>query len=299
MQPPVTVIIPTYNRHLLIEQAIYSVILQTYSNWELIIVDDGSTDDTVQSIKRINDKRIRILELPHCGNIAQLRNTGVMNASGEWLAFLDSDDVWLPHKLEIQIQALSIHNKLWSYGKFEMIDEHGETLPFKYGHFRPYSGWIIKKLIINEASVAISSLVVQKAVFDKLGGFDTNPGLFCREDYEFILRLSINAEALTIAELITRVREHSNRSTNTFINGAERTANVFKFFYDNCTDIHLKKLVFQQYAYHLANAAERNLYQKKYLRAIKYFTKAIASGDKPRHLLSSFKHGFIKHKGAN
>ena len=99
----VTVVIPTYNRYSFIREAIESVIAQTYSNWELIIVDDGSTDDTATYIKSIPDKRIHLLELQHCGNIAMLRNIGAKSASGQWITFLDSDDMWVPEKLETQL----------------------------------------------------------------------------------------------------------------------------------------------------------------------------------------------------
>src|ERR1700750_1510306 len=102
-QPLVTVVIPTYNRLTLVQQAIASVIAQTYSNWELIIVDDGSDDGTREDIISMNDPRIKLLTKPHVGNIAFLRNAGVDEGSGEWLAFLDSDDLWLPRKLETQL----------------------------------------------------------------------------------------------------------------------------------------------------------------------------------------------------
>src|SRR5580765_5393661 len=99
--PLVTVVIPTYNRLALVQQAIASVIAQTYRNWELIIVDDGSDDGTPEAIISINNPRIKLVTKSHVGNIALMRNAGVDEGSGEWLAFLDSDDIWLPQKLEI------------------------------------------------------------------------------------------------------------------------------------------------------------------------------------------------------
>jgi glycosyltransferase involved in cell wall biosynthesis len=99
--PLVTIVIPTYNRATLVQQAIASVIAQTYSHWELMIVDDGSDDGTSEAINAVNDSRIRILKMKHMGNIASLRNIGVKEGTGEWLAFLDSDDILIPRKLGI------------------------------------------------------------------------------------------------------------------------------------------------------------------------------------------------------
>src|SRR5437588_8447788 len=101
----------------LIMEAIGSVMAQTYSNWELMVVDDGSTDDTVTAIRAIIDPRIRVIELHHTGHMGILRNTGVEKGFGEWIAFLDSDDTWLPKKLEIQVSALQTTGNRWCYGK--------------------------------------------------------------------------------------------------------------------------------------------------------------------------------------
>jgi glycosyltransferase involved in cell wall biosynthesis len=290
----VSIIIPVYNRCSLIRQTIESVLAQTFTNWELIIVDDGSTDNTVDAVNSIQDPRITILLVSHCGNIATLRNSGVQNSSGNLIAFLDSDDLWVPQKLEIQLKAIKENNAQWCYAGFELIDETGKSIPLKYGFYHPYSGWIIEKLLTYEATANISSLILQRSIFDIAGGFNSDPKLFCREDYEFILRLALHAEACAIDSTLVRVREHHGRTTNTLTNGPEYTANVYKHFYNICNNKNLKALTQKQYARHLAEAAEKNLFQKKYSRAIKYFTKAIIKGDNPAHLLLSFKRGLAR-----
>jgi glycosyltransferase involved in cell wall biosynthesis len=292
----VSIIIPVYNRYLLIREAIESVLAQTFSNWELIIVDDGSTDNTVDAVNSIQDPRIHILSPPHCGNIATLRNIGVQNSSGDLIAFLDSDDLWIPQKLETQMEGMKKNNAQWSYAGFELIDETGKSIPIKYGNYYPFSGWIIEKLITYEATANISSLILQRSLFDKVGGFNSDPKLFCREDYEFTLRLALHAEACAIDSVLVRIRDHEGRTTNTLTNGPEYTSNVYKHFYDICNDKYLKTLTQKQYARHLAEAAEKNLSEKKYSRAIKYFAKAVIKGDNPSHLLLSFKRGL---KGIN
>jgi glycosyltransferase involved in cell wall biosynthesis len=141
--PLISIVIPTYNRLILVQQAITSIVTQTYSNWELIVVDDGSDDGTNEAVC-IPDQRIRFLAMNRTGNIAALRNAGVQVSNGTWLAFLDSDDVWVPQKLEIQMKLLLKEGKRWGYGGFELMDEGMQTIPNKAGIFHPYSGWLLR-----------------------------------------------------------------------------------------------------------------------------------------------------------
>src|SRR5579872_6073093 len=203
MQPFITIVIPTYNRLPLVRQAIESVLRQTYGNWELIIVDDGSGDDTVKTIRSIPDSRIRVLELPHCGNIAVLRNTGVKAGSGKWLAFLDSDDIWVPQKLEMQLRTMQAGHR-WSYGRFELMNEKMQPIPNKDGKYRAFSGWIIREVLTCEASVNIGTLIVERSLFNEVGCFNPESRLICREDYEFVLRLALHAETVASPELLAR-----------------------------------------------------------------------------------------------
>src|SRR6266487_2699709 len=101
--PLVSVIIPTFNREAYLREAIESVFAQTYSNWELIVADDGSTDGTRAYLASVTDRRTHVIELEHCGTPARLRNTALARAQGTYVAFLDSDDLWAPEKLELQI----------------------------------------------------------------------------------------------------------------------------------------------------------------------------------------------------
>lgn len=106
LSPLVSIILPTYNRALCIERAVSSVICQTLSNWELIIIDNNSTDNTVELIDNFKDVRISITKIENNGIVARSRNLGISLASGTFVAFLDSDDWWVPEKLEIAVSAL-------------------------------------------------------------------------------------------------------------------------------------------------------------------------------------------------
>src|SRR5690625_4573905 len=102
----ISVIMPVYNRQETVEQAIQSVLDQTYPHFEFIIVDDGSTDSTKEVIRQVKDPRIRLIENATSIGAAAARNIGVEHAVYDWLAFQDSDDVWLPQKLEKQLKVL-------------------------------------------------------------------------------------------------------------------------------------------------------------------------------------------------
>ncbi len=108
-QPLVSVIIPTYNRAELVARAINSVIAQTYQNWEILLIDDNSQEDIAAVVKRINSDRLSYYR--HAANQggSAARNTGIRHAQGKYLAFLDSDDVWLPDKLKLQLEAILLH----------------------------------------------------------------------------------------------------------------------------------------------------------------------------------------------
>ena len=111
--PKVSVIIPTYNRSKYVTKAIDSVLAQTYRDFEIIVVDDGSTDNTKEVLKPYTD-RIKYLYQENTG-VSAARNAGIRAAGGQWIAFLDSDDEWLPEKLSIQMDYLSRHNEIVAF----------------------------------------------------------------------------------------------------------------------------------------------------------------------------------------
>ena len=230
INPLITVVIPTYNRASLVLKAIGSVLNQTYTNLELVIADDGSTDRTKQTILSLEDPRIKYIELPHTGKIGKVRNAGVAAGKGEWVAFLDSDDEWKSRKLELQIEKIKQTGKRWCYGKFELMDEAGNTVPAKTGIYRPVSGWVAEKLLTNEVAVVICTLLVERKLFDETGGFNTDDRLAYRDDYEFAIRLSLKEEAAALPEVLVRVLEHAGRGTNSIEHAHERSIAPYTVF---------------------------------------------------------------------
>lgn len=130
MNELVSIIVPTYNTEKFIRQTIESVQNQTYSNWEMILADDASTDKTVAIIEEFakNDNRIKLFKLPENRGNGFARNTALEKATGKYIAYLDADDLWFPEKLEKQIQFLKTNNLHFTFSFYDSIDEEGNNL---------------------------------------------------------------------------------------------------------------------------------------------------------------------------
>ena len=124
----VSIIMPSWNTGKFIGESIQSVLNQTYKNWELIIVDDCSTDNTDEIMASFNDERIRYFRNEKSSGAALTRNRAIREARGEWIAFLDSDDLWMPQKLEYQIKFMQKNDLVFSYHEYEKIDEESKPL---------------------------------------------------------------------------------------------------------------------------------------------------------------------------
>ncbi len=227
--PWVSIVIPSYDRLAYLREAVASVLAQTFARWELTVVDDGSTDATGAYLSSLGDPRIRIERREHCGNPARLRNIGLGRSRGDFVAFLDSDDLWEPRKLQRQVEAMTESGCRWSYTRFGMMDEGGRPVPFiAGGPWQPHSGDIVEPLLSTEASVAISSLLVERRLALEVGGFDESELLLFREDYEFSVRLALAAHAVAVSELLCHVRQHQGRATQARSDLYERSAEVYR-----------------------------------------------------------------------
>jgi glycosyltransferase involved in cell wall biosynthesis len=298
-RPLITVVIATYNRSSLVREAIASVLAQTLTHWELIIADDGSQDDTVGMIRAMTDPRIRVLGLPHTGLIAAVRNAGAAVGSGPWICFLDSDDTWSPQKLEIQLALLERDGRRWAYGGFGLANGAGEETATRAGRYIPHSGWILKELLTCEASVNIGTLMVDRTLFNELGGFDTEPLLNYREDYDLALRLAMKEEASSSPGLLMRVREHPGRVTNSFDNGNERSAYVYRHFIKRQPGKEWEAIAKRQLAFHLAEAAVKSRRAGQFSNAARQWVQAWQTGDSWKHLFSTFRRAILARKTEN
>jgi glycosyltransferase involved in cell wall biosynthesis len=201
----VSIIIPTYNRADLIGETIQSVIDQTYTNWELIVVDDGSSDNTSGLLSKFNNSRIRYYAIEHCGILGKVRNVGMSHATGEYIAFLDSDDIWLPEKLEYQ---LSLLNK---YPQASFVFGHGEQ--FGLGAIPPpeletlFSGNIFLPLLLEERFVFYVPTVLFKKENLKQTGL-INESLISGGDINFFLRMGYRFDGIFSNTIVVKIRKH-------------------------------------------------------------------------------------------
>ena len=271
----VSVIVPTYNRVRYLQEAVRSVFDQTYAHWELLVVDDGSTDETLAYLSTVDPSRVRVVELEHTGNPARVRNAGLACARGDYVAFLDSDDLWHREKLRLQMERFLAGTCRWGYTRFVMIDERGREIPLRAGGpWRPYSGSIVRTLLTTEAAVAISSVVAERRLLVELGGFDEDPAVRFREDYDLFLRLASRAHVIAIPETLCRVREHPGWSTSSRDDLYVRSAQVYEKFERSVADPSMRRLCRQRAAIHLVAEARRQIGLNARRRAIRILRRA-------------------------
>lgn len=184
--PFFSAIVTTYNRKNFLKKALDSVLAQTFKNFELIIVDDGSRDSTRSLVNSYDDERIRFFWQENRGPSAA-KNRGIKEAKADWLCFLDSDDWWNKRKLEETYKHIKNFPDYKIFHSEEIWYRSGKLLNQKKIH-KKYGGWIFDKCL-PLCRVSISTCCIHKSVFDNVGLFDEN--LPCCEDYDFWLRVSI------------------------------------------------------------------------------------------------------------
>ena len=229
MQPPlVSVILPTYNRLRFLPAAVDSVLGQTLPDWELIIADDGSDSETLeylQGLERV--ARVRVIRLAHSGNPGAVRNAASRVARGQYVAFLDSDDVWMPTKLEAQVRALrNSADCRWSYTDHIRVDAAGNSINWQRNPNRTLpQGDIVEARLRLRAGTPTPTVMAERALLEKAGGFDEQQGL--HEDYDLWLRLALLSKVLVITEPLACVRRHNEHFSGGEIRNFQARLRIF------------------------------------------------------------------------
>ncbi len=207
----VSVIVPVFNREKKVGHAIESVLCQTYKDFEIIIIDDASTDNTVRIVEEYSNERINLIMLDKNSGAAKARNVGMSVARGEYIAFLDSDDVWDKHYLERQLIHMEAEKAQAVFCAFrhtcdgytyiipneickKNIVEHGVQNTLKKGNF-----------------IGMPTLIMRRDVLSKVGEFDEK--LHCLEDYEFVIRLSMQCKIVFLDEVLVDAYVSDNSVT--------------------------------------------------------------------------------------
>ena len=220
----VSIVMPAYNCEKYVVEAINSILAQTYRNWELLVLDDGSKDNTLRIIEEFSQKDSRIKALPNGKNmgVSATRNRGIELASGDWIAFLDSDDMWEPFKLEKQFQVVEKKSAEFLFTGASYINEEGE--PFK-GIFEVPEKVTYKKLR-NQNVISCSSVLVKKKYFENIKMEKDE----MHEDYAVwlrILKLGVTAYGVNEPLLIYRISRNSKSGNK--MKTVKMTYKVFRF----------------------------------------------------------------------
>lgn len=208
----VSVIIPVYDRAGRIMTAVESVLAQTLTPAEIIIVDDGSAEDQTAPLRELEESRVTAISQENQGP-AGARNTGLRAATAEWIAFLDSDDWWLPGKLEAQVRWHQEHPDCLISQTDEIWIRNGRRVnPRKY-HAKPQGD--IFELSLRRCLVSPSAVLIHRRVFDEVGLFD--PALPVCEDYDLWLRIAIRFQVgLVPSQLVVKTGGHADQLSTRF-----------------------------------------------------------------------------------
>lgn len=213
----VSIVIPAYNAAKFLPEVIQSVLNQSYQNWELLVIDDGSTDNTAELVNEYSeqDSRVHLISKEN-GGVSVARNLGAQLAKGELIAFLDSDDLWLEDKISAHVSYMTSHPQVGvSFGRVELIETDGKTTNKLTDNIvdtlQP------QDLFYSNPTVTTSNLVIRKSVFQMLNGFDES--MQYNEDIDLLFRLAIQDswEIKSIDQVLVQYRLHSSGLSSTLM----------------------------------------------------------------------------------
>lgn len=247
MNKLISVVIPAYNSALYIKEAVDSVINQTYQDCEIIIIDDGSTDDT----RNILDSYIKNGDLKYFyinnSGPAAARNFGIGKSQGEFIAFLDADDIWLPNKLERQIPLFDDPGVSLVYSDMEFF---GDSFDFMFHSEMTqsfYRGKRVRELIRNNF-IPTSSAVIRKNILEHVGFFNEDRDRFkVGEDYELWLRIANFAKIDFVPESLVKHRIHKDQCSRGRLKSYQSLFEIYKIILSNDTFRPYRLLIYKQY----------------------------------------------------
>jgi glycosyltransferase involved in cell wall biosynthesis len=267
--PKVSVIIPTYNRGQYITQALESVLNQTFRDYDIIVIDDGSTDNTGEILKKYEGK-IRSIRQENQG-ISNTRNRGIRETNGEYLAFLDSDDYWTPEKLKEQVNILDAYSKVGIvYSRMPIINKMGEKIGMKPAGV---SGKNFKELLEVWGDLPTSTVMTRRECFEKAGLFD--PSLDPMEDIDMWIRISRFYDLYEIEnKILAYYRRHEEQVTTSkakvYTGLLKINTKIYENYPEAPRDLTVKRIVQNQYL-----LAKDNYIEGHYNNALKNALAAI------------------------
>ena len=205
--PEISVLMPTWNVEAYIAEAISSILAQTYGDFEFLIVDDGSTDETSRIVRSFRDPRIRFFQRPHSGTVYQL-NFGLSQASGNYIARQDGDDRSHPHRFERQARFLQDHPEYAVVSSaMELIDQDNQSMGILHYPAEPDHTKLMGKCCVSHPAS-----MWRREIHERVGGYDEEFNRNCCEDYDFWLRVVEHYRIRVLDEVLYTKREHPESS---------------------------------------------------------------------------------------
>lgn len=213
-RPAVSVVIPAYNAASYIEETLDSVLAQTYRDFETIVIDDGSTDNTGEVISQYGDA-VRYIRKENGGS-ASARNRGIREARGRYIAFLDADDLWIPEKLERLHELFEKDPALaWAYSDALFVEAETDKALYRASQIRARpQGDVLQPLMLGNF-MPPSMIVVKRNVLEEVGGFDESELRRISEDWELCMRIAARYPIRYLDEPLVHIRKHSENKTGT------------------------------------------------------------------------------------
>lgn len=215
MKPYFSIIIPTYNHAHFLRYSIADVINQTIQDWECIIVDNQSNDNTKEVVASFNDKRLKLVSINNMGSIAKSRNLGIKMAEGTWLAFLDSDDRWYPRRLEIIQSNITANSNIDVFSTNEKVINH-VTNSESINYYGPYESYFYEKLLTFGNRLSTSATVVNaEYINNKALKFSEEINYITVEDYDFWMKIAKSGAVFKFISIVCgEYIIHGNNATN-------------------------------------------------------------------------------------
>lgn len=238
MTPPVvSVVIPTYNHANFLKAAIESVLNQTFSDWETVVVNNYSEDDTVEVVSSFKDPRIHLINFNNYGVIAASRNKGIGLSKGKFIAFLDSDDTWYPQKLDHCLNLLQSGWNAVCHGEFWI--KNGVVL--RKAFYGPQSRTTYPSLLFEGNCLSTSAIIVEKSSVERVGGFSEDPSMVTAEDYALWLSLAKSGCRFAILdEILGEYRIHGGNQSKGITRNLLAELSVLEKSFSNITSQNLK-----------------------------------------------------------
>ncbi len=262
--PSVSVIVPSYNAERFIRRCVDSVLSQTFADFELIVIDNYSQDSTLSILNDYSDSRIRIFQVQNNGVIAVSRNLGITNAEGEFVAFLDADDYWVPEKLE-HVMAVFIGNSKVDIVCHNLIIKRSDAgdRKVKLGMYNTYHD-----LFVHGNCLSTSAVVMKRKKAVSVNGFDESSNLCLVEDYDFWLMLfRSGCDIVYLDEFLSYYCVHdSNSSAKLTIFSSSYLSLLKKHLY---IEKHTKRLILRRYVKYCRDVIVAYLKVNDYIGALR------------------------------